>query len=74
MLDKIIFEIVEEIVKDICDRRGLKSEWRMIETDIQKEIKKAWFVIIKNKLIAHQFSNTCLSQKSSIRILISDIS
>lgn len=54
MLDKIIFEIVEEIVKDICDRRGLKSEWRMIETDIQKEIKKAWFVIIKNKLIAHQ--------------------
>ena len=48
MNDKKIKEIVEKIVFDISDRRGLKNEWYAIDEDIQEEIKECWFNIIKN--------------------------
>jgi geranylgeranyl pyrophosphate synthase len=38
--------IVDDIVDDISDRRGLKSEWYAIDEDIQKEIKDTWKNII----------------------------
>ena len=34
--------IVEAIVYDILDRRGLKQEFRQIDEDIVKEIKEVW--------------------------------
>jgi len=38
--------IVDDIVDDISDRRGLKSEWYAIDEDIQKEIKDTWKNIV----------------------------
>jgi len=35
-------KIVDAIIKDLTDRRGLKHEWWQIEEDIQKEIKVEW--------------------------------
>ena len=37
---------VEDIIKDLSDRRGLKSEWCQIDDDIQEEIKSIWVSII----------------------------
>lgn len=37
---------VETIVEDLCDRRGLKSEWGQIDEEIKEEIKKVWVKII----------------------------
>lgn len=48
--DETIAEIVEALVDDITDRRGLKHEWNAIDEDIQDEIKAKWVTIIKSKL------------------------
>ena len=50
MNDEKINEIIEEIIEDISDRRGLKNEWNGIDKDIQDEIKEVWFNIIKEKI------------------------
>ena len=34
--------IVNAILLDLTDRRGLRQEWEQIETDIQMEIINAW--------------------------------
>ena len=33
---------VENIIKDLSDRRGLKHAWETIDADIQDEIKAEW--------------------------------
>ena len=35
-------EIVESIVKDIRNRKGLKNEWDSIDKDLQQEICEEW--------------------------------
>lgn len=42
-------KIVNKIVLDITDRRGIKHEWNNIDEDIQKEIKEKWINIILEK-------------------------
>lgn len=49
-MDNKIKEIVENIVLDITDRRGLKDEWYAINEDIQEEIKQSWYDIIEKGL------------------------
>lgn len=39
-------KIVDEIIADLIDRRGLKHEWYAIDEDIQEEIHEAWTNII----------------------------
>lgn len=51
-IDVRVKEIVEAIVDDISDRRGLKREWAAIDEVIQEDIKETWAGIIKNKLMA----------------------
>lgn len=34
--------IVDEIVYDMRDRRGLRQEWDNIDSGIQEEIKEGW--------------------------------
>jgi trans-2-enoyl-CoA reductase len=34
--------IVEQIILDLNDRRGLRQEWENIDEDIQEEIKEQW--------------------------------
>jgi hypothetical protein len=37
---------VEDIVKDLSDRKGLDNEWDQIDDDIKDEIKTHWIDII----------------------------
>jgi hypothetical protein len=42
--------IVDRIIDDILDRRGLKSEWRAIDAPLQGEIRQAWMRIVRECL------------------------
>lgn len=45
-----IEKIIQNIIRDICYRRGIGSEWEQIDDDIQEEIKDEWRLIIKEVL------------------------
>lgn len=38
---------VSELIKDICDRRGLRQAYESIDKDTQREIKQTWARIIR---------------------------
>lgn len=44
--------IVEAIVADLSDRRGLRHEWQAIDDDIREEIKATWIGIVGRHLAA----------------------
>ena len=39
--------IVEAIIADLSDRRGLRQEWEQIDSDVQDEIRYVWGIIIE---------------------------
>lgn len=41
--------IVDAIIKDLTDRRGLRQEWDAIDDDIQDEIRNVWIQIVVKK-------------------------
>ena len=44
--------IVDDIIADLTDRRGLKSEWHNIDDDVQAEIVTTWRQIAEARLRA----------------------
>jgi hypothetical protein len=44
--------IVEAILEDLTDRRGLRHEWERIDEDIQEEIRQTWITIVLSRLKA----------------------
>jgi len=38
--------IVDGIIEDLSDRRGLRQEWDQIDEEIQEEIKEEWLRIV----------------------------
>lgn len=36
----------DRIIADLCDRRGLKGEWGLLDDDIAREVRDAWAAII----------------------------
>jgi hypothetical protein len=42
--------IVEAIIFDLSDRRGLSGEWDMIDDDIKKQIRAAWREIVRREI------------------------
>ena len=42
--------IVEDIIHDMTDRRGLRQEWEQIDDDIQQEIVAVWRAIVEKRL------------------------
>jgi len=48
--EETIKNIINEIIEDIQDRKGLDNEWENIDKNIQEEIKEEWFKIINKKL------------------------
>lgn len=42
--------VVDRIVADLSDRRGLRQEWDEIDADIQSEIRETWHDIIVQEL------------------------
>ena len=39
-------KIVDAIIKDLCDRRGLRQEFEQIDADTQEEIRRTWEDIV----------------------------
>jgi hypothetical protein len=39
-------QIVEDILADLTNRRGLRQEWEQIDDDIQEEIINKWRTIV----------------------------
>lgn len=44
---KVASEIVDAIIEDLSDRRGLGQEWEQVDDEIKKEIKDTWAAIIE---------------------------
>lgn len=42
--------IVDAIIFDLSDRRGLSGEWDGIDDDIRRQIKKKWCEIIRTEI------------------------
>ncbi len=38
--------IVDGIIRDLSDRRGLRHEWEQIDDDIKNEIRDEWLSIV----------------------------
>ena len=45
-----VVEIVESILLDLKDRKGLRQEWDQIDHNIQQEIKEGWIRIVEEIL------------------------
>jgi hypothetical protein len=43
-------KIVQEIIDDILDRKGLGDEWEQTSPKIQEEIKNKWIEIVKKNI------------------------
>lgn len=43
-------QIVQEILDDLRNRRGLRQEWDQIDSDIQSEIHQRWMKIVTDHL------------------------
>jgi hypothetical protein len=39
-------KIVDKIIDDLSDRRGLSGEWDMIDDEIRHEIRETWIEIV----------------------------
>lgn len=52
----IATKIVDKIVNDLGDRRGLSNEWDCIDKDVRKEIIQTWTKIVEDNLNQPQTS------------------
>ncbi len=41
--------IVQKIIEDLTDRRGLRQTWEEMDTVTQREIKRKWGKIIRDE-------------------------
>jgi len=46
-------KIAEAIESDICDRRGLKHEFRAIDVETQGEIRREWVKLAADIILDH---------------------
>lgn len=49
--DTIAEAVVDVLVADFTNRRGLRQEWENIDPDIQQEIVDTWTAIVREGLI-----------------------
>jgi len=49
-MDKTAELIVDAIVTDLTDRRGLRQEWEQIDEETQNEIKGEWMRLVREIL------------------------
>ncbi len=45
-------EIVDAILEDLQDRKGLSDEWDQIDDEVQAEIRDAWMLIARRVIEA----------------------
>lgn len=61
----IVSKAVDEIIRDLTDRRGLKHAWDGIDEDIQAEVRKRWEDILHEKLCADGIAPSIMTFGSS---------
>lgn len=47
--DAIANHIIDALIKDISDRRGIKWEWKKIDADVVDEIRATWKAILQQQ-------------------------
>ena len=49
-VEQVAINIVDEIERDLNDRRGLRQEWDGFDPEIRDEIRDEWRRIVKHEL------------------------
>lgn len=44
-------KMVAGIIRDLTDRRGLKSEWNQIDDDVKEEIVRKWQWLARDEVV-----------------------
>jgi trans-2-enoyl-CoA reductase len=50
MMASLSKTIVDRIIEDLTDRRGLRHEWDECDDEIQEEIRQEWETIVEDTL------------------------
>ena len=50
--------VLEAIISDLTDRRGLENEWDQIDEDVKQEIKDTWLEIIYQSMIEERATSS----------------
>jgi hypothetical protein len=56
-VEDLISNIVDRIIEDLSDRRGLRQEWDMIDPEIQQNIRAAWTSIVREEVRLYNASD-----------------
>lgn len=56
--------IVDSIVKDLTDRRGLRQEWEGVGDEVKKEIRLAWKLAILKELNTDENESKALERQA----------
>jgi len=43
-------KIVDALIADFTDRRGLRQAWEGIDEDIREEIRETWISLVKEQM------------------------
>lgn len=47
LLESHARDVVDTLIADLSDRRGLKSEWNRIDEDVREEIRASWLLLVR---------------------------
>ncbi len=50
--------VLDAIIGDLTDRRGLENEWDLIDDDVKQEIKNTWLEIIYQAMIEERATSS----------------
>jgi hypothetical protein len=50
-VNKLAIKIVDALIADITDRRGLRQAWESIDDDTQREMVLTWRQIVRKLLL-----------------------
>lgn len=53
----VVNKIVEKIIDDMSDRRGLRQEWESIDDDVKREMEETWKTIVRKVLSEKALNN-----------------
>lgn len=48
-MNNLAKSVVEKILDDLTDRRGLRHEWERLDDDVKDEIRQKWEEIVKDE-------------------------
>ena len=51
-------KIVDDLIADLTDRRGLRQEWEAIDEETQEEIRETWAKIVQEGAKASEIKSS----------------